>query len=172
MKYVYFIKFLPLVAFMLTARLGGMDDIAWKNAFIVGGLCTIMVVAFHLYKKIMFDRLMLGVNLFLLVGACAFLSNMYSLLYYFGTYKGPVFLVSTFVVGLCTTIFSKAGFVGVDTPDRKKIYTTSLRLLFFNFVCIIWSIMTNDNGFIISVVVPFVALRVIYDRYGKQLLNE
>ena len=34
MKSVNLMKFLPLTAFIITARLMGMDELAWKNAFL------------------------------------------------------------------------------------------------------------------------------------------
>jgi hypothetical protein len=169
MKYNHFIKFFPLTAFMLTARLGGMNDIAWKNAFVVGGICTIAVIAFHVYKKMMFDRLMLGVNLFLLIGACSFYGDMSSVLYYLGVYKGPVFLSCLFCVGLLTTLFSQAGFIGIRSADKKKIENDSLQLLLLSFISIIWSIITNKYGLIISAVIPFIVLRIAYDYYREQV---
>ena len=169
MNYIHLLRFIPLTAFMLTARLGGMNDLAWKNAFIIGGLCTVLVVTFQLYKNIIVHRLMLGVNLFLLVGAGAFLGNVYSILYYFGAYKGPVFLSCILLVGLFTTLFSSSGFVGVESKNSKKVYKASLQMLLLNFFAIVWSIIMNSYGLIVSVVIPFIGLRIIYDRLGDQI---
>ncbi len=154
---------------MLTARLNGMTNLAWQKAFIAGGLCTLIVLAIHLYKKVTLDRLMLGVNLFLLVGALLFLGDISSLLYYYGTYKGAVFLSCVAIVGLFTTFFSETGFFVVKINDKKMIRTSSLRLLFVTLMSIIWSLITNKYGLIISAVIPFILLRTIYAKVGDKL---
>jgi hypothetical protein len=154
---------------MLSARVGGLTNLAWQQAFILGGICTIIILGIHLYKKVILDRLMLGVNLFLLVGAFAFLSDTSSILYYFGTYKGAVFLSCIAIVGLVTTFFSHAGFIGIKTNNAKMIRKSSLQLLFFTIISIIWSLITNNYGLLTSAVIPFIILRTIYAKLGNEL---
>jgi len=163
------LKFLPLTVFMLSARFGGQTDLAWKQAFILGGLCTIVILCIHLYKNVILDRLMLGINLFLLVGSGAFLSNSLYVLYYFGTYKGAVFLSCIAIVGLATTLFSNTGFIGIRTNHTDMIHKTSLQLLFLTIICIAWSLIANDYGLIVSAVIPFVILRMMYAKLGDKL---
>jgi len=169
MNIITVINVLPLTVFMLTARWGGWTDLAWRDAFIFGGLCTIFVIAVYVYKRATFDRLMLGVNLFLLVGALLFLSNAFSLLYYYGAYKGVVFLSGIAVVGVITTFFSEAGFIGVEGRNKIAIRKASLQLLLFTIFGIIWSFVMNNYGLIITAVVPFIMLRIVREKLSKQL---
>jgi len=164
------LKFLPLTVFIVYARLNGMTDVAWREAFILGGICTLIVVAVQLYKKVTFDRLMLGVNLFLLVGAVAFLGELYGILMLYGTYKGAALLACVGIVGLMTTLFTDARFIGVDVVGKtalKKRY--SFMLLLVTMLAFVWAVMMNQQGLVVSAIVPFIILRVMYEEFGKKL---
>jgi len=169
MKTINLLTFLPLFVFMLVARLHGMTELAWQEAFMLSGLCAIVIVTIQMYQKLIIDRLMLGVNLFLTLGAVAFLVNIDSLLYYYGAYKGVAFLSCIAVVGIVTSLFSDSVFVGISSHNKKLINEVSLQLLAVNAAAIAWSFVMNSDGLIISVVVPYVALRVIYERLGKEV---
>lgn len=163
------LKFLPLTIFMLSARLGGLTDVAWKQAFFLGGLCAIIIFAIHIYKKVILDRLMLGINLFLLVGAFAFLGNVPLFLYCYGTYKGAVFLSCLGIIGVITTCFSQAGFIGVITNNKREMRKASLQLLVLNIIAIVWSLAANNYGLLITAVIPFIVLRIVYAKLRDNL---
>lgn len=169
MKLAETIKILPIIIFMLYARLNGMTELAWKNAFFIGGIAAIIVVAIQLYKKILIDRLVLGINLFLLLGAVAFFAEWDQVLYYYQMYKGVVFLSCIFVVGLITTLFTSAGFIGVRSEKRQKIKTYSSALLLVNIATIIISILLNPYGIIASVIAPFIGLKLCRDAYVEKI---
>ena len=170
MNIIDLIKYLPIIVFTICSRLNSMTDAAWQNAFILGGIFAAIVVAIQFDKKVIFDRIMLGVNLFLSVGAIAFLGSFYSLLYFYGTYKGAALLMCTGLVGIATTLYTDVGFIGADVEGKahlKRIY--SYQLLVINGFFIMWALMTNCYDVLISVVVPFIALRTAYERFVKQL---
>ena len=163
------IKILPIFIFMLYARLNGMTELAWKNAFFIGGIAAIFVVTIQLYKKILIDRLVLGINLFLLLGAVAFLSEWDHLLDYYQAHKGAVLLSCIFVIGLITTVFTSAGFIGVKSEKKEKIKIYSYILLFINIATIVISTTLNSYGIIASVIAPFILLKLCRDTYVEKI---
>ena len=169
MKTINLLTFLPLFSFVLVARLHGMTDLAWKEAFLLSGLIFMVVIAIQLHAKVVIDRVMLGVNIFLAVGALAFLADIDPLLYYYGMYKGVAFLSCIAAVGLITSCFSESGFIGVASHNKKLIRDSSLQLLAINFAAIAWSFVMNADGLIISVVLPYIVLRVMYERFGHEI---
>ncbi len=164
----HMIAFLPLTGFMAYARMKGMTMLAWKGAFIFAGILTIVVVAIQLYKKITIDRLMLGANAFFLVGATAFLCEIRSILYWYGMYKGAIFMACVVAVG-CITLFLPTGFIGVEHPDSKKVYKTSLQLLGMSVFGLIWAFVMNQYGITVAAAIPFLVLKLLRDILMKKL---
>jgi len=172
MNFITILQFLPLTIFLVYARLNGMTDLAWRDAFILAGVTTLIVVAIQVYKKVTFDRLMLGVNLFLLVGAIGFLGKLYGLLSLYGTYKGAALLICTSLIGIVATLFTKAGFIGVNVIGKaplKRRY--SCFLLIINMIAIVWAIITYQYGLLISAAFPFIVLRFMYENFSKKLME-
>ncbi len=137
----------------------------------MSGFIAVIVSAIQLYASVIIDRLILGVNLFLAVGAVAFLGNIDLLLYYYATYKGVVFLSSIAFVGLITTLFSDAGFVGVAAHNKKLVRNASLQLLALTCAAIAWSYVMNTDGLLVAVMLPFMILRLMYEKLGKDVVR-
>jgi|GEM_PF-5042005 len=162
------LKSLPLIVLVVYARLHGMTDIAWKNAFILAGITTFIVVPIQLYQKITMDRLMLGVNVFVLGIAVAFLGEMSKILSFCHTYKGAALLLCIAIVGITATLFTDAGFIDAEFIGQEYLRKKySYILLGINIIAIIWSVLTTSKGFFVSIVIPFVILRVTYENLIK-----
>jgi hypothetical protein len=161
---------LPLFAFMMYGRWYGVDnDLAWKNAFILGSLLSLVVVSIQLCYKVVFNRLLLGGYLFLITGAILFMTEAYSILYYYGVYKGASFLSSIALVGIITTFFTKAGFVGVESHDTLNVKKLSLQLLALNFIAVAWAVGLYSYGLIVTAVVPSVVLSRVREELRNKL---
>lgn len=169
MKTILLLKYAPLFLFILCARYKGLTDLAWRDAFIVGGIASVVVVAIQLYKKEIIDRCMLGINLFLILGAVGFLCDISLLLYYYSAYKGVSLLSCIAVVGLLTTLFSPAGFIGIEITKKRLIYDASFQLLLVNILAIVWSFIMNSEGLFLAVVVPYLVVCVMYERIGRDI---
>ena len=168
-NWIDLIKLIPFSLFMIYARIYGMTDLAWKDAFILGGIAAILVFIIQLHKKVIMDRLILGMNLFLLFGAICFLFKWYSFLYYYSTYKGVVFFSSIFLVGLCTACLSKAGFVGVLSKNKKDVIRYSWYLLGVNGILIGCMMLIGNNflglGELLPIIVGFSQLKITRDKF-------
>lgn len=155
-----FIKFLPLTGFMVYARMKGMTSLAWQEAFYVAGLLALIVFAVLWYKKITLDRLMLGMNLFLFSAAVGFFFNIEPLLNFYEAYKGVALLGNVAIVGILSTLFFPAGFIGIVHSDTMK---SSLILLGASILAVIWSVIMNTQGIALSAALPFILLKIFQE---------
>ena len=164
-------QWLPLFVFLMFARFYEMTDDLWRQAFYVSSLCAIVVTAFLLYKDIIIDRLRFGVNLFLMSGAVAFLTGSEPILRFFEAYKGVVFFGGIVAVGIVTTFFSPLGFIGLAVTNKQQLKKLSLLLLCATVVALAWSFMANDYDSLVSIVIPFIVLRLLRKKFIDSLLS-
>ena len=153
------LQWLPLFVFMLYPRFREMSADVWQEAFYVASACALLVIMFLSYKKIILDRLRLGISVFLMIGAAAFLIDAEPVLIFYDTYKGAVFFVAMLLVGVATTLFSDFGFVGI-AGDKDTIRKSSLYLLGATVCALIWSVVTNSQDMFVSIAIPFIVLRL------------
>ncbi len=165
----YYLKWVPVSAFMIGARAYGMTDEAWHNAFILAGFFAVFIFVILSRQKIIYDRLMLGVNVFFLMGAYGFLFGNDLILEWYSASKGGPFFGCIMVVGLLATLFTKSGFVGVKHKNKQAVQYASFLLFAAAVIASIWSVRADAQGLLISVVIPFILLRVIRDQLVRQM---
>ena len=171
---ILFISFSLLIVFVWAGFFGypwakGMTEVAWKETLILSQLVAILIISIQFYKKIIINRLMLSMNVFFLVGTMAFLFSFNPILYVYGIYKGATFIGCVTGVGLITTFFFPAGFIGIEHSDKKKIRRASLQLLGASILGLIWAVVMNDYGVTITAVIPFLILLLLNDFLQRQL---
>src|ERR1700730_9795520 len=87
-----YVSLLPMIVFMAYARWFGMDEQAWVGAFQMAGLAALIVIAVLWRKSVIMDRITLGLNLFLIIGAAGFLFNIEQIIEWYSNSKGgPLF---------------------------------------------------------------------------------
>jgi hypothetical protein len=156
---VRFIQFLPLTAFVATARLKGLGPEAWGLAFEVGGLLAVVETAILIWKRVTLNRLLLGANVFLMVGALGFGLQIPFIVSLYGRTHESALFGAVFVVGLLTTFFTTAGFIEMPSLDRKTVVRRSGALLVVTAICMTLSIALKGNV-MLGGTLPFVLLIV------------
>ena len=101
-----YLQIAPLVAFMVYARLNQMTNIAWIHAFIFSGIIAIGVIAILFHKRVLMDRLYLGANLFLILGACGFLFKLPLIIEWYHATNGGPFFSFIAAVGFFASLFT------------------------------------------------------------------
>lgn len=162
--------YVPLVAFILYAWAYGMTDQAWLGAFELGGLLALIVTGMQLKEGVILDRIMLGLNVFLIVGAIGFLFDVGAILEWYSVSRGGPLFGSIAMVGLIATLFTKAGFIGVIKRDKQAQKYASFLLLAATFVAFIWAVNGDDRGIFWAVVVPFILLRLTREQLIQHVL--
>jgi hypothetical protein len=149
---------------MTVVRINGLleaapHSLAWSMPFYYAALVSLIVIALHVAFKVDLNRFILAVNIWLIASALLFLINNESLLNLVDDYKGPFFFIIT---GGISMLLQPGGFIDLKRISHEKNQQLSLLLLAGCGVAFAWSLFFNSNGFLLSIVVPFVALRVYY----------
>lgn len=142
--------------------------------FVFGSILAIVMLAISAYKKEIINRMELGIALWLIVGALAYLGSISSLLYYYDAYASVIPFVCLFIVGMITTFYTPGGFIGVMKADTKDIRIVSLQLLLMVMIAGLWSLYIPyySNDIFKKFYLPLIVLFSAYRRWGKQLRGE
>ena len=161
MRWYQYLRFLPLASFLLYEKAYGMGGELWQDAFILAGFCTVFILMFFFNQNMMLDHLMLGVNAFFLLGAFGFLFHCTTILEWYNASMGAPFFGCIAVVGLLTTLFTKAGFIGVKHKSNQAIQYASFLLFAATVIALIWSTRSNDPSLLWSIIIPFILLGIV-----------
>jgi hypothetical protein len=154
------LPYLPLTFFLIYARINNFANSAWYGAFLLGGIVAliqfVLLVSMHMHM----NRFILAINLFLCIGAIAFLFNISWLLYMYSKLKATALFFSLLMVGIVTTFYTKRGFIDRQKADAKTIRISSLILLAGTFIALLVSYFFNGN-FIYSGLLPFLGVKFL-----------
>jgi hypothetical protein len=166
-RFIPFLSYFPLVIFMMVVRIKNLlndqsDSLEWATPFLYASLVAVVVIVLHVIFKADLNRFLLAINLWLIACALLFLCNNVKLLNLMDDYKGPFFFISFIITGIISMLFLKGGFIDLKHITHEKNNRLSLFLLSGCVIALIWSLIFNSAGFILSIVVPFAALRIFY----------
>jgi hypothetical protein len=157
------LQFLPLTVFLNVAFQNGAPQTAdWLNAFMWGGVAAVLqlVLTYFLLQGLPFNRLILGVNFYLILGGAAVLTNQIALLKILGNLKESGIFLCVLIIGICTTVVSKAGFIGVmDISSPSRLQQYSVWLLLLTFAAVAASFWFRGKP-IFSAAIPLIVLSV------------
>jgi hypothetical protein len=141
----------------------------WGNLSVVVSIVFVAAICFRVYKKQIVDRYLLGMFLFVLIGSIGYLGNIPSILYYYTNYWLVILFACLTFVGI-VTFFTPAGSIGVESDDKNKIQTISLKLLAFLLVQLLSSLWLNDylnNKLTLQLFIMYFVGRA-YERLGDE----
>lgn len=169
-NWLTYLPLLPVILFTGYARMYGMHQHAWIGAFELAGVVAGIVIALLWHQRIVMDHIMLGLNLFLIVGALGFFLHIDSILDWYSTsHGGPLFTIIA-LVGLVTIFCSSRGFIGVTSKKPGAVKYASFLLLAATFIALVWSVSADFHGLLWAVILPFIALRLIREQLVYHLL--
>ena len=149
---------IPLPIFVIYIRLIDTAILEnWKSPFVVSGLVALIVILSFFYKKIVFNRILLGVNLYLISGGLAFIMHQWWLIGIYNQLQASGMILWIIATGIITIFLSPKGFIGVDSSDRNSIKKYSNYLLFFSVIAFTVSFGLRGN-ILFSELVPFTCL--------------
>lgn len=169
----FLLQFFPLTVFLKVAFLNGKPQAAeWLNAFIWGGSAAILqLVLFIFFSRVgPVNRIILGVNWYLIIGGFAVVANWLALLEILNNLKESGIFLCLLMVGVYTTFASKAGFVGaVEISMQRAIRNYSIWLIILTGAAVAASFWFRGQ-LIISAAVPLIALSVATRLFKRRLL--
>jgi hypothetical protein len=117
-----FIQFLPLSLFASYAFwYGAPSNERWVEAFTIGALAAAIQLLIVLSRGRPANRLILGANLYLLVGGIAATARQWWLLGVYGRLTETGIFLSILTVGVLATLLTPAGFVGVRAANVQAV---------------------------------------------------
>jgi hypothetical protein len=166
-NWLLYLHSLPIIIFMSYARYYDMSEQAWVGAFELAAVTAIGVIFILWQQNILFDRIMLGLNIFLIIGAIGFLFNNETILQWYSTSHGGPLFMCIVLVGIVSMIFTKAGFIGVQHKNKDAVRYASFLLLVATFIALVWSVSADADGLFWAVALPLVILSIV-----RHLLSE
>jgi hypothetical protein len=126
------VQLLPLSVFATYAFWHGPPPAMserWLTAFLVGGAVALAQLGIAVWRRRPISPLILGVNLYLIVGAVASRARLWEVLKVYDALAESAIFGAILLVGVVTTAASSRGFVGVAHPERRRVVLASLALL-------------------------------------------
>jgi hypothetical protein len=166
-----FFQFLPISFFSSYAFWQGQpNNERWLEAFMLAAAVGIVqFVALLLMKKPM-SRLVMATNLFLIFGGVAVYFQQWWFLELYAQGQEHSIFVFIIMIGVITTLFSTAGFIGVICEDKRQLKHKSYTLLLASVIVFFISFISSGDIFY-SAVLPIVTLALL-QRYLAFLLNK
>lgn len=153
-----FIETTPLPVFLLYAA--GIDQSItqnWQGPFVASSIVAILTMTILLYNKFVLNRLMIGINAYLILGSVGLFTQPDLIHQVYGKFQASGMLACIIIVGVISLLISPAGFIGVQSQDRKKVVKTSLYLLLVAQTAFFVSWYFQGNK-LSSEFIPFIAL--------------
>ena len=142
----------------------------WKMPFVVSGSAAIVVIIISSYRKSIFDRILLGFNLYFISGGFALIAQQWWLSRFYDQLQASGLLLWVIATGIATTVFSSNGFIGVESADAKLIKKYSYYLLLFSIIAFSLSLYSQGNR-LFSELIPFIGIFLIQNVLKKKLID-
>lgn len=157
-----FIQFLPLSLFATYAFWHGTpDDLRWQHAFQLASIAAIVQLAIVLPQPRPANRLVLAANLYLLMGGFAFFAQQWWFLRIYDALRESAIFIIMLIVGVATTLGSRAGFVAARSVPRASVVRASLWLLAATALALVMSVCYRGDRYL-AAVYPIIALAVLH----------
>ncbi len=171
MRFLYsLIQFLPLTLFILTARYYGSTVSAWAWAFQVGAIAAVVQLAILLpFLKTRLNRLIGGINLFLIIGGLGFFFNINFILNFMGQLRESGVILSVGIVCILATLFTHRGVFESSASRNNLEKRYSCYFILAVAIAFIWSYLNQGNT-LFAGIIPLVSLVFLKNILQNQLI--
>lgn len=158
--WIELVQLLPIISFAFPFIVEGRVELARAGTgFLIGALLTLPVVVVVAALKHVFNPILVGVGLWLWLGALAFQLDLEGVKGVLVSSQASGMFVAAFAVGAIATFSSPHGYVGCRTDDPVWLRRTSLGLLALTALATAFSfLMRHDIR--LGGGVPFIVLNV------------
>ena len=154
------IQFVPLSVFLILSETGDDNYDPWPRAFMTGGSIAAIgfIVVWNFAQRLRFDRLLIGVNVFLIIGGLITASDNESLISAYRWLREAAMFGWIIVVGLIATLSTKRGFIDVEHNDSKAVQRASWLALICCGIAFGISFYFRGSGSLWAAPAPFIGL--------------
>jgi hypothetical protein len=163
------LQFLPLTVFTLYSfRTGVPSQDRLFNGFMIGAVVAVMQLLWIMRQERPANRLIMGVNLWLIIGGTAAFFQFWNILKVYRELREAGVLVCMLAIGTITTLLSPSGYVGSLTGETTRVRTYSFLLLFATLLALLCALYFRGNT-LLAAVVPIVVLAVLNRYFNTRL---
>jgi len=140
------VQFVPVIilAFSFLVK-GDVDLNRAASLFLISGSIAAVITVFLVLKKTLLNPILLGTNIWLVLGALAFSIPITPLAHLIGSLQAAGLYVCVFTVATGFTFGMRTGFIGMEHADATVIRRLSLIMLVFSGVVLVWSYVFVGN---------------------------
>lgn len=144
--WIELLQLLPVLSFAFPIIWEGRVDLERAGpGFVVGALLTLPVGGVVVRSKHLFNPILIGVGLWLWIGAIAFQVPVESVKAALASTRAFGMFVTAFLVGLAATWLSPHGYVGCRSADAAWVRRASLGLLGVTAATVGWAWFTRHD---------------------------
>lgn len=163
------IQFLPLSLFASYAFWhGAPDDTRWQEAFQLASVAAVVQLAIVLPQRRPMSRLVLAANIYLLLGGIAFFGHQWWFLRLYDNLRESAIFIIMLIVGMVTTLGSRAGYVAAWGLPRPAVVRGSAWLLTATAIALFISVIYRGDRYV-GAVFPIIGLAVLQRVLLQQL---
>lgn len=163
------LQFLPLTVFTVYSfRTGIPSQERLFQGFMIGAVAALLQVVWLMRQRTPANRLILGVNVWLIAGGIAVYFKLWGVLKMYRELRESGVLACMLGTGIIATVFSPAGFSGSLSGNVPLIFRYSCVLIFLTSLALTCSIYLRGNMFW-AAVVPIAVLSIAYRQINIKL---
>lgn len=154
-------QFLPLSVFTIYSfRTGVPSQERLFTGFMIGAVVAVIQLIWLLRQQRPANRLILGANLWLIIGGAAVYFQLWGILKLFREMREAGLLASMLAIGIVTTLFSPAGYIGSSHADAVLVRKKSCLLLLVTVLALLCGLYFRGNT-LFAAVIPIIILAVL-----------
>ena len=158
------VQFVPVLTLAMGFVLSGEIDLSVADMrFLVAVLLSVPIVGLLTVKKINQNPILLGADLWLLLGAVSFNVPIPAIRDAMAATGGGGLFVGALLVGLGFTLARPEGYLGVESPKTKAL---SAVLLLLTIAAAGWA-MSRPDDIRLGAALPFIGLNIVRRVMGK-----
>ena len=164
------LAFLPLALFTTYALGNGTPTSdRWVVAFQLGAVAALLQLVVVMPRPRPTNRLILGANLYLLVGGLAAFTEEWWVLQGYGALMESGVFLSMLMVGAVATFVTPTGFLTVTEAPAARVRIASIWLLAATGVALVASVVFRDDQMRWSAWVPMIVLAIVERALSQRL---
>lgn len=164
------LEFIPLAAFLLALRnLNPSYDNYWLITYGISASAALFCIGFKLLKHEFQNKIILGINCYLLSGALGIVAKQTWLMQLYGSLQSAAMLLWILVIGILALLFSTWFPTNLRQKKRTRLYEKTMTLITLGSFGLAYSALGNT---VFSETIPFAVLFISYFLLSSKLQAE
>lgn len=154
------LEFLPLTVFLVAMRnLPSSLENYWLLTYGISAIAAVLCIGFKLTRREFQNKIMLGINCYVISGAVAIIANQLWLLQFYSSLQSAAMLLWIMIAGCCSLLLSKWFPDTLRHNNHIRLYEAIMTLLTIGAFLLAFY-YPNDR--LLSETIPFSSLFITY----------